>query len=88
MTEDMKTLIEGINTTWQAIAYDIPADSVPAVDMIELSIDANRLLTFAGQEYENVKDRMIKEYDSITKFYEAIAAELPYGEYETGGAQA
>lgn len=87
MNEDMKTLIEGIHISWDAIAYDIPQDSVKTVDMIELATDANRLAMFAGQKYEDLKDRMLAEADSIDEFYTSIAKELHFEEYEAGGSQ-
>ncbi len=90
MNENRKELVEivarAVPAVWDAIGYDIGSvegvgSSIPAADVVELCVDANRMATFGQPDAEAAKDLLIEEI-GYSKFLKVVAAALPYSRYE------
>ena len=81
-----KQIFNAAEQVWQQIAMDIPENSVSAYEMLETSIDANRLETFGHAEEHNLLQQMITEPGSYKVMMEKLLTHAPYNSYEAGGA--
>jgi len=83
----MENVIKCIRRTWDAIAFDIPQDTVTSEELIELCVDADRHRMYGHDPAaSNQIDAMIAA-DGYDKFVRAVCAALPYEQWEAGGAQ-
>jgi hypothetical protein len=82
----LKTLASAIRRVWDQIAYDIPADSVSSIDMIELATDAGRLEMNGYDEEQEIFRNLVNEL-GVLGAYKKIASVLPYDSWEAGGGE-
>lgn len=84
--EQIKKIAEACQMVWQQIAGDIPEDDVSSAEMVEISLDANRLDAFGYPEEQKMFEALNTSY-GYENVYKEIIKVLPYGRWEAGGSQ-
>lgn len=82
--EQHKQVLNAAEQVWQQIGMDIPEDRVSTADMLETSLDANRLEQFGHTEEEQLFQAMLKEhgYEETIKL---LAVHSQFEWHEGGG---
>ena len=87
-TEQHKQVFHAAESVWQQIGQDVPEDRVTVAEMIETSLDANRLESFGHEEEAELFQTMLLEnnlmFSDVIKLL-AVYAQFEY--YEGGGTE-
>ena len=82
-----KQIFQAAESVWQGIAADIPEVSVSTEEMLELSLDANRLETFGYPAEQALYTQLVMD-TSYGDALKALAKHSPFSGWEAGGSMA
>jgi hypothetical protein len=80
-----KEVCKGVDRVWDAIGMDClqlsPNGEMSAAEVVELSIDADRLVAYEEHDAEAAWELLSPEFDSYAEQLEFVASQMPFKIY-------